>query len=83
MLTTVLSEKGQVVIPRAVRSELGLEKGDRFEVRVEGEQLILQPLPRHPLLELYGAFKGDYSLTEDLLAEREADRLREERKILG
>ena len=83
MITTVLSEKGQVVIPQEVRKRLALQKGDRFEVRVEADHVVLQRLPRHPFLELAGAFKGDYSLTEDLLAEREADRLREERKILG
>lgn len=31
MITAVLSSKGQITIPAAVRNELGLETGDRVE----------------------------------------------------
>jgi len=46
MSTTVLSERGQVVIPAEIRAQLGLEKGDRFDVEVSSEGVVLKPLPR-------------------------------------
>lgn len=39
--TTRLSSKGQVVIPEAVRAEMGLEPGAKFLVFVEGDYVIL------------------------------------------
>lgn len=78
MITTVLSQKGQVVIPTEVRARLGLQKGDRFEVQLEDDRVVLKRLPRHPFLELMGSFKGGPSLTEELLRERAPDREKED-----
>jgi AbrB family looped-hinge helix DNA binding protein len=39
-MTTVLSQKGQIVLPGAVRQQLHLEAGDDFEVFVEDEDTI-------------------------------------------
>lgn len=40
-MTTVLSRKGQIVLPAEVRKQLGLAPGDDFEVTVEDEQTIV------------------------------------------
>jgi len=74
MPTTILSEKGQIVIPAEIRTRLGLQRGDRFEVEASGDDLILRRLPRNPLLALRGAFRGPDSLLEALLEERESER---------
>jgi len=39
-MTTVLSQKGQIVLPGIVREKLHLEPGDDFEVFVEDEDTI-------------------------------------------
>ncbi|HEY0790599.1 MAG TPA: AbrB/MazE/SpoVT family DNA-binding domain-containing protein [Chthoniobacterales bacterium] len=39
-MTTVLSQKGQIVLPAAVRQLLQLSPGDDFEVAVEDEDTI-------------------------------------------
>ena len=39
-MTTVLSQKGQIVLPVPVRQQLHLSAGDDFEVSVEDEDTI-------------------------------------------
>jgi AbrB family looped-hinge helix DNA binding protein len=46
MTTTTLSSKGQVVLPRLVRSKLHLVPGTRLLCEVHGDSVILTP--EHP-----------------------------------
>ena len=39
-MTTVLSQKGQIVLPGRIRRQLQLEPGDDFEVSVEDDDTI-------------------------------------------
>jgi AbrB family looped-hinge helix DNA binding protein len=39
-MTTILSQKGQIVQPGTVREMLGLQPGDDFEVTVEDDETI-------------------------------------------
>lgn len=39
-MTTILSQKGQIVLPGAIREQLHLEPGDDFEVFVEDDDTI-------------------------------------------
>jgi AbrB family looped-hinge helix DNA binding protein len=47
--------KGQVTIPKAVRTALSINDGDSVLFAVEGGQAILRPLKTKSLQELYGA----------------------------
>lgn len=52
---TVVSKKGQVVIPKQARDELSLTPGTVLRVQVEGKRIILEPLqepPRELFIEL-------------------------------
>ncbi|MDI6637515.1 MAG: AbrB/MazE/SpoVT family DNA-binding domain-containing protein [Bacillota bacterium] len=75
-----MSRKGQIVIPVKIRRKYNLRQGDRFLVRDKGGTIILEPLERHPLLGLRGAFKEKKDLVGALLRERHAERAREEKK---
>lgn len=77
MARTVLSRKGQIVIPAEVRARRELREGDRFEVIEQGEDLLLRRLPRNPLLELRGILAGTGAL-EELLRDHELEIAREE-----
>ena len=39
-MTTILSQKGQIVLPGAIREQLQLRAGDDFEVTIEDEDTI-------------------------------------------
>lgn len=47
MIRTTLSSKGQVVLPRLVRSRLRLVPGTRFLCEVQGDSIVLTP--EHPI----------------------------------
>ena len=68
-----LSTKGQLVIPSHIREVLGLKPGMKFDVRIEGNEIIFAPLEhKSPLDELY----GKYAHT-DLLSDLERDHVAE------
>jgi len=46
MTTTTLSSKGQVVLPRLVRSQLHLAPGTKFFCEIQGDSVVLTP--EHP-----------------------------------
>ncbi len=38
----VLTSKGQITIPKSIRNKLNLSKGDRFEFKVQGDEIVLK-----------------------------------------
>jgi AbrB family looped-hinge helix DNA binding protein len=78
---TVISSKGQVVIPAELRELYGLEKGTPATWSEEKGRLVLTPLTKQRLKEIRGFLKprpGEPSMFEDLFAERERERKRED-----
>ena len=71
MSIMTISEKGWVVIPKALRQKYGLRAGDRVQIVDYGDGLSLVPLPDDPVAALRGMFADGPSLTADLLAERQ------------
>ena len=61
---TVVSSKGQIVIPAALREKLRIKTGTRLAIRSEENQLILQPITREFISSLVGCCKGEDSLVE-------------------
>jgi AbrB family looped-hinge helix DNA binding protein len=45
-MTTTLSSKGQVVLPKAARRKLGLVRGTKFNCRVREGEIVLVPEAR-------------------------------------
>ena len=56
MAKTTISSKFQIVIPRQVREEMGLETGQVLQVVGHGGVITL--VPERPLKELRGYLKG-------------------------
>ena len=59
---TVVSSKGQIVIPAALREELGIEAGTRVAIQREDNHLVIQPLTEGFISSLRGCCKGKDSL---------------------
>jgi AbrB family looped-hinge helix DNA binding protein len=79
---TVISSRGQVVIPAELRQQLGLEKGTRATWSEERGRLVLTPMTERQLDEIMGFLKpapGKPSMFEESFAERERERKREKR----
>lgn len=78
---TVVSTKGQLVIPAKIREALGIEPGTRVAIRLDGAQVILEPETRAAKLrlidELQGLTAGKPSMTDELLEDRRKERARE------
>ena len=48
---TKMSTKGQIVIPKRLREELGLQPGDPLAMAVDGERLILRKITLNDMLQ--------------------------------
>lgn len=74
---TVISSKGQVVIPAELRQQFGLEKGTPATWTEEKGRLVLTPITARRLREIRGFLKpkpGEPSAFEGLFEERERRR---------
>jgi len=77
---TVISSKGQVVIPSELRQQLGLEKGTHATWTEERGRLVLTPFTERVLDEIQGFLKprpGEPSMFEEHFRERQRERERE------
>jgi len=45
-METILSSKGQLVLPARVRRQLRLAQGERLSIEVRGDSLVLRPVSR-------------------------------------
>lgn len=76
-MTHKVGAKGQVVIPRDLREELGLEPGDEVTFWRDGDHVAVRPARSSRPLK--GRFAGR-QLTEMLEQQRAGDRRREARR---
>ena len=77
MATTIVSSKGQVVIPRALREKYRLTSGTRLEVAESDQGLVLAPVKQARASRrktewraLRGSAKGTNALKEHLAEHR-------------
>jgi len=75
---SVVSSKGQLVIPSQLRKELRLKAGTGVSIEREGDRLILVPDSSLDWRSLRGCLKGKPSGLDILRAERKKERARED-----
>ena len=67
-----LTQRGQTVVPAAIRKHFNLSPSDRLEWTIEGDGLRVTPVRTDPIAAFRGRGKG--GSVQRLLAERRADR---------
>jgi AbrB family looped-hinge helix DNA binding protein len=83
-----MSARGQVVIPKELRADLGWHRGQELAVEREADRIVLRRLDTtrreafERFLRLEGMAAGDYS-TERYLADKHADMEMEDRPKIG
>lgn len=57
IITTKVSKKSQIVIPKAIRETVGISEGDELIVDVEGDKVTLKVKPKSYTKKLRGLHK--------------------------
>ena len=82
--SSIVSSKGQTVIPKEVREEFDIKEGTKLSWIVKDGQLRVLRIPDDPVEALRGVLKGYGTFDEWLAernAERERDRLKDEQEL--
>jgi len=72
--TSVVTSKGQLVIPARLRRRFGIKKGTLVAFVEDHGHMIVQPVTPEFIRSLRGSLKGEPSALEALLEERKRDR---------
>jgi AbrB family looped-hinge helix DNA binding protein len=72
--TSVVTSKGQLVIPARLRRRFGIKKGTLIAFVEEDGRMVMQPVTREFIRSLRGSLKGDPSALKVLLEERRRER---------
>ena len=76
MNTSIVSEKGWVVIPRELRNRYGLKKGDHVHVVDYGGVISIVPASESPVKSARGMLKDKTSLVKALIKSRQEEAAR-------
>ena len=77
---SVVTTKGQLVIPSRIRKRHGIKRGTRVCLVEQGEEIILKPLTSEYFQKMAGLLGTGGKVTRALLEERAKDREREDHR---
>jgi AbrB family looped-hinge helix DNA binding protein len=77
MESTVVTSKGQVVIPARIRRLLNIKQGTRLHVEERDSEIVLKPLNADYFKKISGALPTKGKLSRMLLEERKLAKERE------
>ena len=67
-MEATVAERGQITLPKAVRDALGLTKGTKLKVELEGGRIVLRKQVDDALSRLRGRFELDgFDSTDDAM----------------
>ncbi|MGO8817261.1 MAG: AbrB/MazE/SpoVT family DNA-binding domain-containing protein [Terriglobia bacterium] len=72
--TSVVTTKGQLVIPARLRRRFGIKKGTRVTFVEDAGRIIVQPVTREFIRGLRGSLKAEPSALAGLLEARKRER---------
>ena len=68
-----VSQKGQILIPKALREKYGVKSGSKVQILETRNGLVIKPAPKDPIEAACGFLEGDFSLTRDLIEEHQKE----------
>lgn len=77
MTTTVVTTKGQIVIPSKIRHRLKIKRGTKLYIEERGHELILKPVTPEYFERIAGVLQTKGRLSKALIEERAKDKERE------
>jgi bifunctional DNA-binding transcriptional regulator/antitoxin component of YhaV-PrlF toxin-antitoxin module len=77
-MKTTVSVRGQTVVPRAIRERMGIVPQTKLKWQIVDGVIVVQPIPPDPVQAAVGILKGRGPTIDDLLAERQQERQREQ-----
>jgi len=77
MTTTVVTTKGQIVIPSKIRRRLNIKKGTKLYIEEKGDELILKAVTPAYFEKIAGVLQTRGKLSKALIEERAKDKGRE------
>jgi AbrB family looped-hinge helix DNA binding protein len=74
-METIVTSKGQVVIPSKIRRQLGIKEGTYLQIEVDevNKRLILTPVTREYIHSLRGKYKGK-GLMKAFMADKQREK---------
>ncbi len=73
--TSIVTTKGQLVIPARLRRRFGIKRGTLVAFVEDDGRIIMQPVTREFIRGLRGSLKGEPSALDLLLQERKRERV--------
>lgn len=77
MTTTIVTSKGQIVIPSKIRRRLNIKRGTKLYIEERGDELILKAVTPAYFEKLAGILQTKGKLSKGLIEERRRDKERE------
>ena len=76
MQTSIVTTKGQIVIPSKLRKKYDIKEGTKIHFIEDGSKISLEPVTEIFYRKLQGSLKGS-GLLEELMEEKKRDKERE------
>jgi len=77
MTTTIVTTKGQIVIPSKIRRRHNIKRGTKLHIEERGDELILKAVTPAYFEKIAGVLQTKGKLSKTLLEERAKDKERE------
>ena len=77
MTTTIVTTKGQIVIPAKIRRRLNIKRGTKLYIEERGDELVIKAVTPEYFEKIAGVLQTKGRLSKALLEERAKDKERE------
>lgn len=77
MITTIVTSKGQIVIPSKIRQHLNIKEGTKLYIEERNDEVVLRTVTPAYFEKMAGVLATKGKLSKSLLAERAKDKEKE------